>query len=279
LINKSRDDYATEEVDILYLFRKAIEVIDRNENLSPRVQDELYKARLRVQRGDNFAEMLQVLSAVCHMCLKQPKPQVKALTTQIQVDQLAAQVKALTYTPTTPPPAPQQKKKQAAPQQKNTDQKKKVEKDGKPKRQPSIRKRYKFVAPWPRDKPYLSKSGNTLRQEAELHFKGFCLKCGCDNHRADSCITYPEKTTIMTLCIRCMQGFHEVCRSKRKGLDKQKMDPQVMAVQTYQLMSNLQENYMQQQQMLQQLQDQQNQATKKKQKGAVTVVTPDSDSD
>jgi hypothetical protein len=27
LINKSREDYATEEVDILYLFRKAIEVM------------------------------------------------------------------------------------------------------------------------------------------------------------------------------------------------------------------------------------------------------------
>ena len=126
--------------------------------------------------------------------------------------------------------------------------------------------------------PYLSKSGNTLKPEVDAHFKNYCLKCGCDKHKADSCITYPEKTTVITICTRCRQGFHEECRSKKRGLPGKRQDPQVMAVQAYQMMSNLQENFLQQQQILQQIQQQQ-QSQKKKKAGAITVVTPDSDSD
>jgi hypothetical protein len=286
LINKSREDYATEDINILYLFRKAVEVIDRNENLPPRIHDELYKARLRVKEGDNYGEMLQVLTSVCYMCLQQPRqrqPQTKVIQNNPTVEQLTAQVKALTFQGKEKKSGNQQaqqaQQKNNAVSQPQDGGKNKTFKTG-DKRRKSFKRKYTFVEPWPVGVPYLSKSGNTLKPEVDAHFKNFCLKCGCDNHKADSCITYPEKTTIITICSRCRQGFHEECRSKRRGLQGKPKDPQVMAVQTYQVLANLQENFLQQQQLLQQIQQQQqNKSTKKKSSGAITVVTPDGDSD
>ena len=96
--------------------------------------------------------------------------------------------------------------------QKNNDQKGKKEKYGD---RSKSRTRYTFVEPWPMGKSYLSKSGNQLSKEIELHFSGFCFKCGLNNHLAGDCRIYAEKGTILTLCTICRGGFHEKCRNLR----------------------------------------------------------------
>jgi len=120
---------------------------------------------------------------------------------------------------------PQQQQQQAQPQQPQqsqqqqnpaTDKKKGGDKG-------NFKKKYisGFVQPWPANCSYLSKNGNMLKPEFESHFRGHCHKCGHSSHRALKCKTYPETTTILTLCERCRQGLHEVCRSKRRDLAPQ----------------------------------------------------------
>jgi hypothetical protein len=75
-----------------------------------------------------------------------------------------------------------------------------------------------FVSPWPEGKNYTSRNSNTLSKEVEAHFANCCYKCGNSSHLARQCKTYPENKVILTLCCRCRQGFHELCRSKRKDL-------------------------------------------------------------
>jgi len=60
----------------------------------------------------------------------------------------------------------------------------------------------------------MSKNGNQLSKECEEHFSGFCYKCGHNSHTYDKCRVYPEPTTFLSLCSKCMQGFHETCKRR-----------------------------------------------------------------
>ena len=73
--------------------------------------------------------------------------------------------------------------------------------------------RVTFVEPWPAGKNYLDTSGNQLSNEIETHFKGFCFRCGMNNHFASNCRIYKEKETILNLCTVCFSGFHLLCRN------------------------------------------------------------------
>ena len=77
---------------------------------------------------------------------------------------------------------------------------------------------FSFVVPWPSGKNYLSRNGNSLTKELEDHFRGHCHKCGHSSHAADKCKIYIDQATILNLCNRCCQGFHDVCKSKRRDL-------------------------------------------------------------
>jgi hypothetical protein len=74
-----------------------------------------------------------------------------------------------------------------------------------------------WVKPWPSNKEYLSKSGNTLSKEVEEWFQGYCAKCGSSRHNFQDCKRYPERVTILTICNKCWSGFHEVCRHPIKS--------------------------------------------------------------
>jgi hypothetical protein len=84
-------------------------------------------------------------------------------------------------------------------------------------------KKFFFVHPWPENKNYLSKNGNTLTKECEDHFKGFCFRCGHSSHSHENCRIYKSKDIFITLCTRCRQGFHDSCRSRRYGLQEEIM--------------------------------------------------------
>jgi hypothetical protein len=75
-----------------------------------------------------------------------------------------------------------------------------------------------FIAPWPVGKEYLSKNGNNLRKEFEDYFWDVCHRCGHSSHTADRCKTYPDKSTVLTLCEICRQGLHDCCKSRRPDL-------------------------------------------------------------
>jgi hypothetical protein len=74
----------------------------------------------------------------------------------------------------------------------------------------------KFVDPWPENKPYLNKSGNTLSAEFEKAFEAFCYKCGHFSHKGQDCRIYTDSTAVLTLCSKCRQGLHDQCKSRRK---------------------------------------------------------------
>jgi hypothetical protein len=81
------------------------------------------------------------------------------------------------------------------------------------------------VALWLANKSYLSKSGNQFSLEIIAHFQGYCLRCGLLNHCAIQCRIY-SKTVVLTLCCKCMAGFHvERQHPKFRGdqNDKQKV--------------------------------------------------------
>jgi hypothetical protein len=79
-----------------------------------------------------------------------------------------------------------------------------------------FKKKFSFVTPWPENKPYTSKSGNSLSKECEEHFDGYCFRCGMNSHRAERCRIYTDKTVIITLCSECRQGFHDQCKNYKK---------------------------------------------------------------
>jgi hypothetical protein len=79
-----------------------------------------------------------------------------------------------------------------------------------------FKRRFKFIEPWPENKPYTSKSGNSLSRECEDYLKNCCFRCGVDSHKADKCRIYTDRTVIITLCTECRQGFHYQCKNYRK---------------------------------------------------------------
>jgi hypothetical protein len=68
---------------------------------------------------------------------------------------------------------------------------------------------------WPENVPYHSKNGNKLSRDCEQHFSGHCFRCGHSSHKGGDCRIYPERTAVLTLCVTCRQGFHDVCKSYR----------------------------------------------------------------
>jgi hypothetical protein len=79
-----------------------------------------------------------------------------------------------------------------------------------------FKRKFSFVTPWPDNKPYTSKSGNSLSKECEEHFANHCFKCGMSSHKADKCRIYTDRTVIITLCSECRQGFHDQCKNYKK---------------------------------------------------------------
>ena len=76
-----------------------------------------------------------------------------------------------------------------------------------------------FVKPWDTNIPYHNtKSANGLSKQINDHFRSFCWKCGHKSHRAKDCKIYTGPI-VMDLCNICHQGFHDKCRSKRKGIE------------------------------------------------------------
>jgi len=90
-------------------------------------------------------------------------------------------------------------------------------------------KKFHFVRPWPEGKVYLSKNGNKLSRECEDHFQGFCYKCGHNSHDYTKCRTYTDSTAYLSLCNRCMQGFHDQC--KRRWVKESQVADQLKQIQ------------------------------------------------
>jgi hypothetical protein len=77
------------------------------------------------------------------------------------------------------------------------------------------RTRNSMAGRWPENVPYHSKNGNKLSRDCEQHFSGHCFRCGHSSHKGGDCRIYPERTAVLTLCVTCRQGFHDVCKSYR----------------------------------------------------------------
>jgi len=254
LLDKIRDDYEFNPPFYPDLFRKAITVIQRQDGIPRMVLEELDKARIRVVDTDQPGEITQVLFSACqrYLGMKPNRQQVKMIQAtpadyERQINEILHQVKAIEFSPqaqgqqkmTDGMPnkktgywkAKREKQKQ---QQQQTQGQAQVQqgqgqnKQGQNKQgQKTSKGPYKsgFVNPWPENCKYLAGNGNTLKPEFEAHFNGYCHKCGHSSHKAEKCKTYPGNTVILTLCKRCRQGLHDVCRSKRPGLPTQIVPP------------------------------------------------------
>ena len=256
LLNKNREDYGSEEASYPDLFKQAVSIIRRQDNLPRPVVDALDKARMRVREGDSFGEITQILASACHRYIgMRPSKngngngngQVKAITVQplaIEYDGQANYVKAIVQAGGQNQKQPQDKQKNQHQNQKNQQKQQSPKKNQQQKQdgnkqtdgQAQGKKNWKskgkgapsFVQPWPANCGYLSKNGNTLKAEFEAHFRGFCFKCGHSSHVANTCKIYPEKTTVLTLCDRCRQGLHDVCKSRRRDLPPLVSQPAIM---------------------------------------------------
>ena len=216
------------------LFRQAITRIQR-EKIPKMIHDNLNEARLRIRDTDPVPELNRILLGALnrYIGMKPPKqntlPNLKQLTTP--------KVYALDYQPQSTQitqvatPSPTQGNP-GNPGKKNQNQQKKPQGGDKNEKKVSTPvqvaqtdsrndqkqkmpfKKFFFVKPWPKYKPYLSRNGNKVSQECEKHFEGHCFRCGHNSHTHDRCRVYPDKTACITLCSCCMQGFHEVCKRK-----------------------------------------------------------------
>ena len=83
-------------------------------------------------------------------------------------------------------------------------------------------KTFMEIKPWPKNKPYTKPNSNTLTQECENYFHGFCFSCGKNNHIAEKCWLYNQEPASLSLCKTCFRGFHSVCKYKGKGKNKPK---------------------------------------------------------
>jgi len=259
LLNKNREGYGTTPAHYPTLFKEAVGIIQRQEGLPRPVLEQLWKARMRVKDTDSVAEITQVLASACQRYIgmrsgKQAKVnQITVGDYENQFQNMMAQVKALAIGTQQQQQQNQNKNKQDGKKQQKQQQQKQqpqqqqqqtqqTQKQPQPQQQPQQqqqqtgqqnkpKKRYVpgFVQPWPANCSYLSKNGNMLKPEFESHFRGHCHKCGHSSHKALKCKTYPETTTILTLCERCRQGLHETCRSKRRDLAPQ-IDGQVKTI-------------------------------------------------
>ena len=246
LLDKNREDYEFRNAVPSELFRAAVAIIYRQDGIPRFIKDKLEEARLRVRDTDGLGEMTQVLASACqrYVGVKPSKSQSKQITSffnvpmDFPIDYQYPQVHAINMA--VPPPGhvqqqqpqPQQQQQGAKPKQKQQQKQPQKQQQGQQKQQ--FKKKgprnpnSKFVKPWPEGTAYLSKNGNTLKKEFEEHFKGFCFRCGHNSHDATTCKIYPTNTTVLTLCTKCRQGLHDVCKSKRRDLVKNaKMEKEV----------------------------------------------------
>jgi hypothetical protein len=97
--------------------------------------------------------------------------------------------------------------------------------------QNDVKKRPRFVKPWPENVPYLSKD-HRLSKSIVQHFAGFCRKCGHSSHWEAKCITYLDMGTTLSLCHHCLQGFHieSDCKSRRPDVRDKRIFREISAI-------------------------------------------------
>jgi hypothetical protein len=247
------------------IFRQAITRIQRDSSLPMQLSKSLNEARLKIRDTDSMPELNNILVGCMNQYIgakpRNQKPQNLPKTHKVNIP-FPMDLVNTAY----PPPnvfqmvspqtqqqgkAPQTSKKPAPNQGGNNGKKPQMtdgkqgqggakpkggqgQTQGKGKSFDNNKKPFKkwaYVEPWPEGKSYVSKSGNALSKELEEHFKDFCFRCGHNSHPAERCKIYPDKTTVMTLCKRCSQGFHESCKSRRYGLKEEQITKQLQQVQ------------------------------------------------
>jgi len=207
------EDVPLEQIDQQGLYLRVVARIKR-EHLSLGALKNLDEARIRIERESNPLELHQILlSSLRYLVDYRPRnnnnnkkpnqnsPQVKAVDSVTESDSQKEQAKK--------PAKKKDKNKQ------DKDWNKKPKDSGYADKKGSSKKKYYTVEPWPRNKPYTTKSGNGLTKEIELHFQDSCWKCGHSSHRARQCRLYDDKVPCMTLCNTCRTGFHSNCKSYR----------------------------------------------------------------
>jgi hypothetical protein len=237
MLNRSREDYGKADPYIPALFKAAISRIQRQSNIPRIIRESLFEARLRIREEDSINENINVLVAACFrwIGMKTSRAQVNSIskgTEQLagaqvpQKGKKTAKVLVVDGGNANSSQVPAQNKNKNQNQNNQGQGKKKGENKGEDKGQGQQKTNKKpfakmsFVAPWPEGTPYLSKNGNTLSREVEKWFKNHCYRCGHSSHNADKCRTYTDKSTVLTLCSTCRQGFHDCCKSKRPDLVK-----------------------------------------------------------
>jgi hypothetical protein len=246
LLNKVREDFGSPP-DIPRLLRDVISRIHRMPNIPRVIREKLYEARLRIRDEDTLSEGIKIIVSVClgWVQIKSSNPKVKNVTADLSKLTMGssgpagtgkkkkAEAKAVVAPmvdskPVKTGPPPKKEKdggggfQKAQPASNSKGSAKPPQNDGQKKF-----KKASFVKAWPAGVPYLSKNGNCLSKDIETHFRNHCHKCGHGSHNADKCRTYQDKATILTLCTRCRQGFHDECRSKRPDLVQAKMAKEV----------------------------------------------------
>jgi len=256
LLNRNRDNYGIEPPHPPTLFRQIITRCQALPDIPHFLRESLGTSRLRIRDTDRVDELNMTLmsSLLKFIGVKTRSAQVKSINVNPPVpfnssvpppaphfgSSSAAPVYAV---PPPPVPAPKKKKKkkgakvkavqavggnqvavQAKPQFVQAGhfppvQNQSQQIQNKSGTKGNFRTNFpRFVKPWDMSIPYLTKSGNGISKACEMHFKDHCHRCGFGGHQADSCKTYTDRNTILTICSRCCQGFHETCKSKRRDL-------------------------------------------------------------
>jgi len=197
LFYKNDDKYqdGDDQIDVPQLFRQVVSRIQQIQGLPYAVQNDLNAMRIKIRNEDTLDICSKMLLAAVNKLIgwkqRDRNPQVKMIENETETS-----------------PKVTERKEKSTPGERNEKKSYEGQKGKKP----------YFVTPWPEGKHYTSKNSNTLTREIEQHFSNCCYKCGNSSHLARQCKTYPETRVILTLCVRCRQGFHEQCRSKRKDL-------------------------------------------------------------
>jgi hypothetical protein len=239
------------------LFRVAITRVQRDNTLPASIYKALNEARLRIRDSDRMPELNTILFGALNPYIGfkprgNGKPQGLPKSHQVQ-SQVAEATQPHAKKQEKAGNKGQQQQKPQQPQQQQQASKQNqsapvatTSQGARPKEQKDTKNRGKkqwskggnkgtekkffFVEPWPENKHYVSKNGNSLTKECEEHFKGFCFKCGHNSHSHEDCKIYKSKDAFITLCTRCYQGFHDTCRSRRWGLQEEYMSKKLAEV-------------------------------------------------
>jgi len=245
LLDRNREDYHQQDACEPTLFKQIISRITQQPDLPNFIRESLQQARMRIRQTDRVSELYTSLIAACnkYVGMKSRYPQNKSIKSEappLAIEHHSGGTKTSTVAATTSGSTSAQdsgnsrgrgrgrgrgkgrgKGNATNTTQDSADQSTNQGRGrGRGGRGGASGGEYKrsFVKPWPEGKPYLNKSGNQVSKEFEDWFLGHCYKCGHKSHSARDCRTYPEKSTMLSVCNRCGQGLHEVCRSKRRDL-------------------------------------------------------------